>query len=79
MHVIKQRRIRNEAFLAHELLGVQVPIRTAESDMTLTRNLSGDPVVRHVGSFATMFVQGRRSLLNRRFALLRGTCAAPPP
>src|SRR5258708_23634385 len=47
MHVVEQRGIRDKAFLAHQLLGVQVASRITEPDVTLTWYLPDRPVVRH--------------------------------
>ncbi len=50
MSVVEQRGIGREPFLAHQLLGIQAPVRTAEAHMSLSRNLPSNPVVRHIVS-----------------------------
>ena len=51
MLVVEQGRVGDEALLAHEFLGVQVPRWTAEADVALARNLASHAVVGHVVSF----------------------------
>src|SRR5262252_1237501 len=71
VHVIEQRGIGDEAFLAHQFLGVQTAVGTAETDVSLARNLPGHPVIRHLVSFDAKIARPGR---------LAAACRlAPPP
>jgi hypothetical protein len=56
MNVVQQGRIGREALFAHKLLGVEATIGSIEADVTLSGNLAGNPVVRHIVSLDVMIV-----------------------
>src|SRR5215510_5778643 len=68
VHVIEERGIGDEALLAHQFLGVQTAIGTAETYVALARNLPGHPVIRHIVSFDAKIARHGRLAAARHLA-----------